>query len=175
MLCITACLCKTGADLRPYHGTLYRKSGDNLSIISVSTKVEQFACFFATYRLNTPSQSFAIPLNVISQSYKPSAHTCPWNRYQCRLYSNNRTADFAISTAATTLLHSPMKTHVTRRQAFRSNSEKQAEVEKQYFAWTARKAERRSPLNRTPFCYTSDSQPGVRTRTFRGTRKKKSE
>ena len=87
---------------------------------------------------------------------------------KCRLYSNNSTADFAISTAATTLLYSAMKTHVTRRQAFKSSSEKQAGIKKQYFAWTAQQAERRSSLNRTPFCYTSDSQPGVRTRTFRG-------
>jgi len=45
-------------------------------------KVEQFACLFATYRFGTPSQSFAMPFNVVSQSYKPSAHTCPWDRYQ---------------------------------------------------------------------------------------------
>ena len=81
MLCITTCLCKTGTDLRLYHGTLYRKSGDNLSIISVSTKLEQFACFFATYRLGTPPQSVAMLFNVVT-SYKPSAHTCPWDRYQ---------------------------------------------------------------------------------------------
>jgi hypothetical protein len=46
MLCLTARLCKTGPDLRRlFHGELYRKSGDNLSIISVSMKAEQFTSF----------------------------------------------------------------------------------------------------------------------------------
>ena len=94
-------------------------------------KVEQFALYFATYRLGTPLQSFATQFNVVSQSNKPSAHTRVLGTdIKCRLYSNNSTADLAISTAATTFLHRSMKTHVTPRLAFKSSSEKQAGVEK---------------------------------------------
>ena len=94
-------------------------------------KVEQFARYFATYRLGTPLQSFATQFNVVSQSNKPSAHTRVLGTdIKCRLYSNNSTADLAISTAATTFLHRSMKTHVTPRLAFKSSSEKQAGVEK---------------------------------------------